>query len=108
MSRLCSAIAGAIRESSFHGRLIEDVLTRGGKRTCTVRCLECGTIFDDPYQGLHRLSHSATVIGESTVEFFPTGGRGRTGDGAKSCPFNTFSFGREGYTVSSNGTMIAL
>jgi hypothetical protein len=35
-----------------HQRLIDDVLTRGGKRTGKVRCLECGTIFDDPYQGL--------------------------------------------------------
>ena len=34
-----------------HGWLIEDVLTRGGKRTGKVRCLECGTIFDDPYKG---------------------------------------------------------
>ncbi len=33
-----------------HQRLIEDVLTRGGKQTGKVRCLECGTIFDDPYQ----------------------------------------------------------
>lgn len=35
-----------------HQRLIDDVRTRGGKRTGKVRCLECGTIFDDPYQGL--------------------------------------------------------
>lgn len=34
-----------------HQRLIDDVLTRGGKRTGKVRCLECGTIFNDPYQG---------------------------------------------------------
>jgi hypothetical protein len=34
-----------------HQRLIDDVLTRGGKPTGQVRCLECGTIFDDPYQG---------------------------------------------------------
>ncbi|MBH0179786.1 MAG: hypothetical protein HP491_18480 [Nitrospira sp.] len=34
-----------------HQRLIDDVLTRGGKRTGKVRCLECGTAFDDPYQG---------------------------------------------------------
>jgi hypothetical protein len=34
-----------------HQRLIDDVLTRGGKRTGKVRCLECETIFDDPYQG---------------------------------------------------------
>ncbi|MDF0664737.1 MAG: hypothetical protein P0119_01550 [Nitrospira sp.] len=35
-----------------HQRLIDDVLTRGGKRTGKVRCLECRAIFDDPYQGL--------------------------------------------------------
>ncbi|TKB92337.1 MAG: hypothetical protein E8D40_07745 [Nitrospira sp.] len=34
-----------------HGRLIDDVLTKMGKRTGQVRCLECGTIFTDPYQG---------------------------------------------------------
>jgi hypothetical protein len=34
-----------------HQRLIDNILTRGGKRTGKVRCLECGTIFDDPYQG---------------------------------------------------------
>lgn len=33
-----------------HQRLIDDVRTRSGKRTGKVRCLECGTIFDDPYQ----------------------------------------------------------
>lgn len=35
-----------------HGRVIEDILTRGGKRTGKVRCLECGAIYDDPYRGL--------------------------------------------------------
>ena len=35
----------------IHQRLIDDILTEGGKRTGKVRCLECGTIFDDPYQG---------------------------------------------------------
>ena len=35
-----------------HGRVIDDVLTKMKKRTGQVRCLECGTIFDDPYQGL--------------------------------------------------------
>lgn len=34
-----------------HGRAIDDVLTRGKKRTGKVRCLECGAIFDDPYHG---------------------------------------------------------
>ena len=35
-----------------HGRIIDDVLTKTGKRTGQVCCLECGAIFDDPYQGL--------------------------------------------------------
>lgn len=34
-----------------HGRAIDDVLTRGKKRSGKVRCLECQAIFDDPYQG---------------------------------------------------------
>ncbi|MFO0698536.1 MAG: hypothetical protein U0236_04855 [Nitrospira sp.] len=37
-----------------HSRAIDDVLTRGKKRTGKVRCLECGTIFDDPYLGQRR------------------------------------------------------
>lgn len=35
-----------------HQRLIDDVLSSSGKRTGKVRCLECGTIFDDPFQGV--------------------------------------------------------
>ena len=35
-----------------HGRMIDEVRTRGGKRTGKVRCLECQSIIDDPYQGL--------------------------------------------------------
>jgi hypothetical protein len=35
-----------------HQRIIEGVLTRGGKRSGKVRCLECGAIFDDPYKGM--------------------------------------------------------
>jgi len=35
-----------------HLRIIDDILTRGGKRTGKVRCLECGAKFDDPYRGL--------------------------------------------------------
>jgi hypothetical protein len=31
-----------------HERLVDDVLTRGGKRTGKVRCRECGARFDDP------------------------------------------------------------
>lgn len=34
-----------------HRRAIDDVLTRSRKRTGKVRCLECGAVFDDPYQG---------------------------------------------------------
>lgn len=33
-----------------HGRIIDRVLTRGDKPTGQVRCLECGTIFDDPHR----------------------------------------------------------
>jgi len=36
-----------------HQRLIDDVRSRSGKPTGKVRCLECGTIFDDPHRGLH-------------------------------------------------------
>lgn len=35
-----------------HQRLIDDVRTRSGKPTGRVRCLECGTIFDDPHRSL--------------------------------------------------------
>ena len=38
-------------QSCAHGRLIDEVRTRGGKRTGKVRCLECQTVIDDPYQG---------------------------------------------------------
>ncbi len=34
-----------------HQRIIDDVRTRSGRPTGKVRCLECGAIFDDPYQG---------------------------------------------------------
>jgi len=33
-----------------HQRLIDDVRTKAGKLTGKVRCLECGTIFEDPYK----------------------------------------------------------
>lgn len=33
-----------------HQRLIDDLRTRSGKPTGKVRCLECGTIFDDPHR----------------------------------------------------------
>lgn len=42
----------ASSEFCSHQRLIDDVRTRGGKRTGKVQCLECRAIFDDPYQGL--------------------------------------------------------
>lgn len=29
---------------------LDDILTKGGKRTGKVRCLECRAIFDDPYK----------------------------------------------------------
>ncbi|HLZ35577.1 MAG TPA: hypothetical protein VKP13_16335 [Nitrospira sp.] len=38
--------------SCVHSRIIDDVLTRNGKRTGKVRCCECKAIIDDPYQGL--------------------------------------------------------
>lgn len=41
----------AAKAGCAHQRLIDDVLTRGRKQTGKVRCLECGTIFDDPYEG---------------------------------------------------------
>jgi len=34
-----------------HQRIIDDILTKGGKRTGKVRCLECHAMFDDPYKG---------------------------------------------------------
>jgi hypothetical protein len=42
----------AATKTCVHGRLIDDVLTRNGKRTGKVRCVECGVKFDDPYYGL--------------------------------------------------------
>jgi len=36
-----------------HQRLIDDVRTRSGRLTGKVRCLECGTIFDDPYKRMN-------------------------------------------------------
>ena len=44
--------AAAPTKTCTHGRIIDDVLTKTGKRTGQVRCLECDVIFDDPYQGL--------------------------------------------------------
>ncbi len=39
---------GAGPKTCAHSRLIDTLLTADGKRTGKVRCLECGTIFDDP------------------------------------------------------------
>lgn len=41
-----------------HQRIIDDILTKRGKRTGKVRCLECLAIFDDPT----RVSSSESVI----------------------------------------------
>lgn len=35
-----------------HSRVLDDVLTRNGKRTGKVRCLECGSTIDDPCRDL--------------------------------------------------------
>jgi hypothetical protein len=35
-----------------HRRLIDDVRTGSGMPTGKVRCLECGTIFDDPHRSV--------------------------------------------------------
>lgn len=47
-----SALATIARMTCVHGRVIDDVLTRSGKRTGKVVCVECGATFDDPYHGL--------------------------------------------------------
>ncbi|MGE0643182.1 MAG: hypothetical protein AB7P24_05890 [Nitrospira sp.] len=39
-------------QGCVHGRMIDEVRTKGGKRTGKVRCLECQAIIDDPYQGV--------------------------------------------------------
>ena len=41
---------GLEEPSCAHQRLIDDVLTKRGKRTGKVCCLECRAIFDDPYK----------------------------------------------------------
>lgn len=40
-----------LNSACVHQRLIDDIVTRGGKRTGKVRCLECGAEIDDPYRG---------------------------------------------------------
>lgn len=42
----------ALNVCCTHQRMIDDVLTRGGRPTGKVRCLECEAIFDDPYKRL--------------------------------------------------------
>lgn len=42
----------AVNTCCTHQRMIDDVLTRGGRPTGKVRCLECEAIFDDPYKRL--------------------------------------------------------
>lgn len=44
--------AGLTAIDCVHGRLIDEVLTRSGRRSGKVRCLECGKKFEDPYRGL--------------------------------------------------------
>ncbi len=39
-----------IDKACVHGRLLDSVVTRGGKKTGRVRCLECGAIVEDPAQ----------------------------------------------------------
>ncbi len=40
------------RETCVHGRLIEDVLNKDGKRAGKVRCAECGAVIEDPFCGV--------------------------------------------------------
>lgn len=48
-----SPIAQLVPEQGCtHGRLVDEVRTRGGKLTGKVRCLECQAIIDDPYQAV--------------------------------------------------------
>jgi hypothetical protein len=39
-------------KTCVHSRLIDEVLTKSGKRTGKVHCVECGAKFDDPSRGL--------------------------------------------------------
>lgn len=41
-----------LRETCTHRRMIDDVRTRGGRRTGNVRCLECLEVIDDPHPGI--------------------------------------------------------
>ena len=43
-------VIGLDETACAHQRIIDEILTKGGKRTGKVRCLECRTIFDDPYK----------------------------------------------------------
>ena len=43
-------VIGLDETDCAHQRITDEILTKGGKRTGKVRCLECRTIFDDPYK----------------------------------------------------------
>ena len=42
----------ATKKSCEHGRLIDAILTERGTPTGKARCLECGTVIDDPHHPL--------------------------------------------------------
>lgn len=44
-----STSSTASTKTCVHGRLIDNVLTKDGKRTGKVYCVECGAKFTDPY-----------------------------------------------------------
>ena len=48
-----SRTVGAIKTCA-HKRVIDDVLSEGGKRTGKVRCLECHAEFTDPYSARNK------------------------------------------------------
>lgn len=52
--RNAEAETGFVSEEAAcaHQRVIDDILTKSGKRTGKVRCLECNAVIDDPYRGL--------------------------------------------------------
>ena len=43
---------GSKSPTCVHGRMIDEVLLENGQRSGQVRCLECFTVFADPYGGL--------------------------------------------------------
>lgn len=56
-----SARESASMTHCIHGRMIEDILTREGKRSGKVRCLECGTTFDDPFSEKKCSTHAVPL-----------------------------------------------